>query len=374
MRHVGVMKRWVLTALGGLSFACSFDAPSSGPNSDIEETDTGDMSTGDDPPLPGSTSGSAGGSGDTGSTGLETGESTGVQGETTSAPPKTADPRADLVFTAPSPIDLGAHPLNGTDILTLELSNDGDAAASILGGEPPPPPLVWAGGTFPGSDGTCGGLVPPGATCTVSLAVGPGNPGLITGPVEVRFDDETGVGTALAYVDAVGTGFGPNLIVNPDAESDPPGPILTGWSTGGSSFRTDDEHSHNGGQLSFYGGSSASPDLSQDISLSAMATSIDELGLSFAFQGWSRANHDYLALESDDPHDIRVFFLDGEGEALAVHGRTDIEDDSWTSTSFDQPIPTGTRRVRVQLSCDREHGSSCSAWFDDFSGRLRYEP
>jgi|GEM_PF-2502907 len=368
-------RRWLLVGLSSLSAACAFDT-SAGTNVTVDDTETegasesGTQTQGTDPSGP-SSAGSHGGSGD--DTGGETGGSTGD--DTTPDPTADGMERADLVFVEEAPIDLGVHPLSGPDVLTLQLVNEGDAAASILGGEDPPAPLIWAGDAFPGTDGTCQGLIPPGATCTVTLAVAAGQPGLTTGAVEVRFDDAIGVGTASAAAQLVATGSGPNLIENADAEADPPGVILTGWDAEDSSFRTSDEHNHGTGSLSFFAGGSDNPEITQELVLSPWADSIDTLAMQFHFQGWSRSRDDTL---SDDPHGITLLMLDGGGQVLANHNRDDMDHDGWESTVFNVPLPVGTRRVRVRLTCERNDwiigNSNCSAWFDDFSGALHYTP
>lgn len=362
--------------------ACSFDSGTAGNSGLLEDTDTEASTSGISSAATDSNDGvttDAGGGSHSGTVGSSSGEasSESVDETTTAIDPSEGNSlRADLVFIEKGPVGLGVLPLSGPTILTLQLTNEGEAAASILGGEDPPPPLLWAGGSFPGTDATCQGLIAPRSTCTVTLAVGAGQPGLASGPLDVRFDDGVGSGTASVAVDLTATGQGPNLIENADAESDPPGTILTGWDAEESSFHTTTEHNHGTGAQAFYGGGSESPEITQDLVLSPWSDSIDNLGLRFAFTGWTRAGSNFWG--DDDPHGISFTFLDGTGAALGGEGRSGMAHSGWESTNFDVPVPTGTRRVRLRLTCDRNDAlignSNCSAWFDDFSGALVYAP
>ena len=377
MTPVGDPRRWLL--VGVLPVACVFDSAGAGASGDVADTDTDgseSSSSATTDATPGTTTASSqSGTGGPTTEAPDPDSSTGPSGETTGGDPSDPVlPRADLVFIAPAPLDLGLHPLAGQDVMTLELANEGDAAANILGGEDPPAPLIWAGGAFPGTDGTCQGLIPPGGECVVTLAVGPGYPGIATGPVEVRFDDMVGVGSALTQVEVTSTGEGPNMIVNPDAEADGPGEIMTGWDPSGSTFRADGEHNHeSGGSLSFFAGGSEQPAMTQEVMLTDWAESIDTLEMEFRFRGWSRSRDDTI---DDDPHDIDLLFLDGSGTVLGTRSRDNMTHDGWEQTSFDAVMPVGTRRVRIRLSCDRNDfilfNDNCSAWFDDMAGRLAY--
>lgn len=376
MSAVGDPRRWLL--VGVLPVACVFASSEADTAVEVAETETdgtGGASADTTGEAPGSTTASSqSGTGGSSTDAPDPDSSTGPSSETTEADPTDPVlPRADLVFIGPAPLDLGQHPLAGQDVMTLELTNEGDAAANVLGGEDPPAPLIWAGGAFPGTDGTCQGLIPPGGECVVTLAVGPGYPGLATGAVEVRFDDMVGVGSALTQVELVSTGDGPNMIINPDAEADPAGAIMTGWDAEGSSFHTTGEHNHGVGSLSFFAGGSSSPQITQEIVMTTWADSIDQLEFEFRFRGWSRSRDDFW---NDDPHDIDLLFLNGAGEVLDSRSRDDMTHDGWEQTAFDAVLPVGTRRVRIRLSCDR-NGSlpgneNCSAWFDDLSGWFSY--
>ncbi len=366
--NVAQRGRW-LAGLLALAGGCAFESDGSGGGiTELEETQGSSgagtaAATGGESPTSGSTLATDGQGGTT--TDLTTSTMT-SGGESSSGDP--SEPRAALVFVDPAPIDLGTRPLAGPEAVTLELTNVGDAAAQILGAEDPPAPLIWAGGTFPGLEGTCQGPIPPNATCTVQLAVDAGDPGLAAGALEVRFDDLAGTGSAKADITMIASGRGPNLIINPDAETGD----LTGWAAEGSSFEAHGEHNHEpGGSRSFYAGNTAQTEMSQEIGLDAWADSIDALPMSFHFVGWTRA---YSSTLNDDPHDIHVTFLDASQTVLGAEARTDMNHSSWQSTAFDSTVPAGTRRVRIRLSCDRELGTNCSAWFDDFSGALGYEP
>lgn len=373
-RRGGLIGLWLLSA-------CTFDTGSgNGPNQ-LEDTDgtTSSSTTTSDAPATNASGGGTGGTSDASQTGTGSGDteegSSGAADESTTSidPSQGNPPRADLVFVQEGPVDFGVHPLSGPTVLTLQLTNQGEAPAAVQGGDDPPSPLQWAGGVFPGTDATCDGSLAPGATCTVALEVGPGQPGFASGALAVLFNDDVGSGTASVPVDLIATGQGPNLIENADAESDPEGTILTGWDAEDSSFRTTTAHNHGAGSLSFYGGGSENPEITQDVVLSSWSTSIDDLGLRFVMTGWTRANDDFW---NDDPHGISITFLDGTGAGLDDHSRSGMTHDGWEPTNFDVAIPAGTRRVRIRLSCDRNDAlignSNCSAWFDDFSGTLVY--
>lgn len=362
--------------------ACSFEsgvATTSTMLDDSETSTSGGSGAASDDPSTGGVSGDMSGSHsgtESSSSGQAGSESEAADETTTSIDPSEGNPpRADLAFVQMAPVDLGVLALEGPTVLTLQLTNQGEADASILSGEEPPSPLVWAGGVFPGTDATCQGLISPGSTCTVTLTLGPGQPGLASGSVALHFGDDVGEGTASIPVDLTATGTGQNLIVNPDAESDPEGAILTGWDAEDSTFHTTTSENHGTGSLSFFGGGSENPAITQDLVLVPWSESIDSLGLRFAFTGWTRANSDF---SDDDPHGISITFLDGTGAPLDSRSRGGMTHDGWESTNFDAPIPAQTRRVRIALTCDRNDwligNSNCSAWFDDFAGSLVYAP
>lgn len=362
--------------------ACSFESGLSATSAMLEDSDTStsaaSSAASDDATTAGVTSDMSGShSGTESSNSGEVGsESDGVDETTTSIDPSEGNPpRADLVFVQMGPVELGVHALEGPTVLTLQLTNQGEADASVLAGEVPPSPLAWAGDVFPGTDATCQGLISPGSTCTVTLVLGPGQPGLASGSVALRFGDDVGEGTASIPVELTATGTGQNLIVNPDAESDPEGAILTGWDAEDSTFHTTTGENHGTGSLSFFGGGSENPSITQDLVVAPWSESIDGLGLRFAFTGWTRANND---VTNDDPHGISITFLDGTGAPLDGRSRTGMTHDDWESTNFDAPIPAQTRRIRIALTCDRNDwligNSNCSAWFDDFAGSLVYTP
>ncbi len=345
----------------------------------LEETD-GSSSSADAPATAGkdntsSTGTSAGsqggtGHGSTGGTSSEAGDETPTTTDSSEGNP----PRADLLFVQEGPIDLGTLPLTGPTVLTLQLTNQGEAPATIVGADDPPSPLNWAGYAYPGTDATCEGVIPPAGTCTVTLVVGPGQPGFAAGSLGVHFTDAVGSGNASAPVELIATGQGLNLIENPDAESDPVGAILTGWDAEDSSFHTTTQHNHGVGSHSFFGGGSENPEITQDLVLNPWSSSIDKLGLRFVFSGWTRADDDFW---NDDPHGISFTFLDDTGTALDGASRGGMTHDGWESTAFDVAIPATTRRIRLRLSCDRNDAlpgnDNCSAWFDDFFGALVYE-
>ncbi len=359
----------VLSVAVGLG--CAFDT--GGTEIDDAELDADAGSTGSVAGTEGpSTAGSAGMSGgsdpDPGSTSGPGGTGDGSSTDDDQPPPTTqGTAQAVLAFVEGGAIDLGERALDGPDVIVLSLENTGDAAADIVGGGTPPEPLLWATGEFPGPGGNCGGLLPPGGACLVELAVGPGMPGVASGSLAVEYDDGVQLRDASTMVSLVATGVGPNLIANPDAEADPVGNSISGWEQTSGDFEVDDEHSHGGGSVSFFAGSSSNSALTQDIDLSGYDESVDGLPMTFEFQGWSRSNGWF-----NDPHDIELQFYDAGSTELARHDRANMDHTSWESTNFTVPIPTGTRRARITLSCDRNWGSNCSAWFDDFNGVLRY--
>lgn len=360
-----------------MGLGCSFDSGGSAlPDPPDVDSDTEASSDGDDTGAEATTAGTEGMSGgaDSGSTPDPTtgADSTGHTGDDSSSGDPTVEStqgtaQAILAFTDGAALDLGERALDGPDVIVLSLENTGDAAAEILGGMAPPAPLQWAAGAFPGPGGNCDGLLPPGAACLVELAVGPGTPGLASGALAVEYDDGVQVRSASTMVSLVATGASANLVENPDAEADGVGTAITGWVQTSGDFRVDDEHSHGGGSVSFYAGSASNSALTQDIDLSPHAESVDALAMTFEFQGWSRSSG-----WIDDPHDITLQFYDAGSTELARHDRTNMDHTGWESTSFTVTIPAQTRRARITLTCDRNWGSNCSAWFDDFTGRLRY--
>ncbi len=300
-----------------------------------------------------------------------TGDAPGSSG---AAPSDGPDPtpgqgQAQLEFVDGPSLSLGEQELDAAASIVLTIENNGDAAADIQEGSVPDPPLVWAAGEFPGVDGTCGGLLPPGGTCEVTIAVGPGEPGLFVSAMGVVYDD--GVGEALATINVSLTtvGRGANLLVNPGAEDDPPGGAISGWTKGTGDFRIDDDCSHDGGSVCFFAGESGRSVLLQDIDVSNRVASIDELGLGIEFEAWTRSRS-----WNNDAHRVRLVFFDEVDTELGASDRGDMDHTGWEATRFSPPVPAGTRRIRVHLECERFWGSACSAWFDDFSAHLVYPP
>lgn len=274
---------------------------------------------------------------------------------------------AVLEFDGNDPLDLGTLPLEGSDATLLTLRNTGNAAADVLGGEIASP-LSWAGGTeFPGAGGDCQGLLPPGATCTIAIALAGGQPGFSARRVDVDYDDGEQDQQARLQMEFLAEGIGPNLLINPDGELDGPGPTITGWSQVDGDFRMDGGCSHGNGNVCFYAGAASSSALVQDIDVSAWAEQFEAAPLGLSFEGWSFSNYTF-----DDPHDISVRCYDAMDNIVASRERTEMDHRDWEATRFDILLPPQTRRIRVSVVCDRDWGNNCSAWFDDFRANFVY--
>lgn len=99
--------------------------------------------------------------------------------------------------------DYSVHALNTTTFATFTLTNTGITPATLLQGSQSVPlvaPFSFAGGTYPGTGGTCTDTLLPNATCTVVVAYKPTTAGSVSKTLALSFNDGntlTSVSTSL---------------------------------------------------------------------------------------------------------------------------------------------------------------------------------
>ncbi|MCM2278870.1 MAG: choice-of-anchor D domain-containing protein [Oligoflexia bacterium] len=120
---------------------------------------------------------------------------------------------AVLTLSDDPTLDFGASP-SGTPVdATLTLSNTGITAAQALGESPADPltaPFGFKGGSYPGTGGSCGTTLAPGASCTLVLTFSPSSPagGSYSDTLSLVFDDGSGLGIPNSQVTRALSGTG----------------------------------------------------------------------------------------------------------------------------------------------------------------------
>ena len=97
---------------------------------------------------------------------------------------------------------------------TFTITNSGGDAATSLAPFALASPFQFAGGTYPGTTGTCGASLAAAASCTVVVTFAPTATGLVTGSLELSYSN--GVGPATATVALQGTGLLPAIVTISD--------------------------------------------------------------------------------------------------------------------------------------------------------------
>jgi len=157
----------------------------------------------------------------------------------------------------------------------------------------------------------------------------------------------------------------PNLLVNPGAEQD-----NTGW-TFRDGFTTiyfpiDVPFIHSGDR-SFFGGDDTSDSSAyQSVDVSMYVEAIDRGDVKASFTGWIVTPYD------DDEGKLTLIFCDASGLSINMPHL-------WPTTGWqrcnpwfhhgirNEPVPTGTRSIAVQMDSNRNSGSDNDAYFDDLS-------
>ncbi len=163
-----------------------------------------------------------------------------------------------------------------------------------------------------------------------------------------------------------------NLLSNPGAEAG----SITGWTPGGNFTPSVDSGSFDPGinpltgNFDFYGVSSASDSLTQNISLvgnqgitqAAIDSGLLSANVSFAEQGLNQG-------PSSDDAQIQLSFLDTNGEALSTFTTPEIDSHlgAWQAYNSSTLVPAGTRSINYSMLFIRHVGSDLDAFVDDNS-------
>jgi hypothetical protein len=265
--------------------------------------------------------------------------------------------------------DFGVIAPSAADGVVLMLSNAGDVGATDIAASALMPPFAFDGGAYPGSGGTCGAMLGAAKTCSLALTFTPFAMGQWTSELVLGYagGDETEVRSALVGASA---GTTVNLLDNGDAEAggDPP----TGWTpVFGAMATRDGAAAAHGGTRSIYGGpfvEVGTAQLQQRVELPGYEPVIDAGQLGYAFAGFARSFG-----VSDDPYQIRLAFLQGDGAEIAASDLgAQNQVGAYQALADARQLPVGTRTIAVDLFCHKLNGDNCSAFFDDLSLTLTY--
>ena len=101
--------------------------------------------------------------------------------------------------------DFGQQGVGTTGTHSFNVTNQGAATATAMSAGTASPPFGFAGGTYPGTGGTCGASLAVGASCVIVGAFTPATIGAASGTLSVAYNDGTSAQTATRPV--VGTGI-----------------------------------------------------------------------------------------------------------------------------------------------------------------------
>lgn len=159
----------------------------------------------------------------------------------------------------------------------------------------------------------------------------------------------------------------PNLIINPGAEY----PLVNGkipyWTEVGTTTWGQRVINPSPQQGSYYfaPGAGTSPELRQDINISAVGESIDAGQLQVQFSGYVNTYGDgdkaRIIIELRDAANTTV---------LAQYDSGDYTGTTWLKKSATITIPAGTRNIRVRLVSTRVAGTNCDGYYDNLSLNL----
>ncbi|MBI4508670.1 MAG: choice-of-anchor D domain-containing protein [Deltaproteobacteria bacterium] len=125
--------------------------------------------------------------------------------------------------------DFGRVRILNTSELVLPLSNDGESEATSISAQALTTPFSFAGGAYPGTSGTCGARLAPGATCNFVVTFSPSSRGLAQGQFSFTFHD--GAGTSKLEGTLKGWGLAPAEIAVAEGDKIDAGTRAVGSST-----------------------------------------------------------------------------------------------------------------------------------------------
>jgi len=102
-------------------------------------------------------------------------------------------------------VKLEPEAFGSTTTHAFYFTNMGASSATGIGGGTLPAPFSYLGGSFPGAGGTCTGMLPAGAACTVVVAFMPTGASSSTATLSVGYDDGTGPASTIRPLSGSGT-------------------------------------------------------------------------------------------------------------------------------------------------------------------------
>jgi hypothetical protein len=267
-------------------------------------------------------------------------------------------PSAELEISGAPLVDFGLVTIGTPKVLLLDVENVGAVEAVGMKAEALGPPFSFADGAYPGTGGTCGDVLDPGQTCSVSVRLVPMLP--VSSETQIRIEYDGGSGPKETLRALRGGGRSENLVGNPGAEtaSLPPWAVASGsWSASCWNMTP------KSGQRCFYSGAGSTTagqsTLWQDVQLDASwAAAIDAGEIALAFEGWGRS-----ALS--EAFRFRVRFRSAN-DHLQTLLQTDYQYAfQWAQVHGVATAPPGTRVVRISLDCWKASGYYCDTYFDD---------
>lgn len=156
-----------------------------------------------------------------------------------------AQPTGLLTLINANPFSFGSLPVGGSLLASFTVENRGQWEASNLSGASLSAPFQYAGGVFPGTGGTCGAILAPGAFCEVVISFRPTAAGLFNSSAQITYDN--GLGPAALDFDLEGSGTSVALLSFVD-----PGPVDFGMVTVGASTNQVISLSNGGGSFAFF--------------------------------------------------------------------------------------------------------------------------
>ena len=124
---------------------------------------------------------------------------------------------ANITITETDPYDFGNVTQNGSSTYTFTLNNAGAVTATAMGGSGLLAPWSFAGGSYPGTAGTCAATLAAAASCTIVVQFAPTALGVSNDTIDINYNN--GVSAQTSSRDVTGTGISPALITI--SESDP---------------------------------------------------------------------------------------------------------------------------------------------------------
>ena len=107
--------------------------------------------------------------------------------------------------TDPPTFAFGARGVGSKTTATFYLTNTGAAGATSLSGGALAAPFTFAGGSYPGSGGSCAGALAAGDSCSVVVVFGPASPTASTDTLSVNYNDGSGAASATRPLAGSGT-------------------------------------------------------------------------------------------------------------------------------------------------------------------------